>query len=133
MKYKSIQPITTFLKLKSPFTIDKSSEWGPGNIQEFLIGGFLKVNEDGKTISHGVQPNKDFSAPVGWEQVIGNTYKKLDIEADFVEPGPILVKTLDGQMQHENKFGGYICGNIGEVEDFWFVEKDKFEKLYEPY
>ena len=58
-----------------PMTLDKSSSWGPGNVQHFPNGCFLQLNEQGE-VTHGVQANASGTAPVG-----------LRMKAGLVDPG----------------------------------------------
>jgi hypothetical protein len=75
----SRQKNVTFIKCFDPLTIDKSKSWGPNNFQAAPKGAFLKMKND-STVSHLVQPNADFSAPIGWVYTgNGNLYDKAPI------------------------------------------------------
>lgn len=63
-KVESKQRNVKFSFCIEPVTIDKSAEWGPGNVQNFPDGVFFKHDPETDEITHGVQPNSDKTAPV---------------------------------------------------------------------
>ena len=66
-RIESNQRNVEFIYCSSPVTIDKSSEWGEGNLQNFPNGVFLKVKPENNTIvTHGIEPNKLGDCPTGW-------------------------------------------------------------------
>ena len=77
-KVESNQRNVKFSFCPNPVTIDKSADWGEGNLQQFPNGVFLKHDPDSDEITHGVQPNKEVTAPVGWTHDLSN-FKKLPI------------------------------------------------------
>lgn len=135
--YKSTKPPTRHIFVEYPMTLDKSKDWGEGNIQEFPNGGFLQF-QNGK-ITHGVQPNEDLSAPIGWvktdEQDI---FKKKNIYAVQNKFPIVQLKTKDGDMEYQNpNKNGWVCfnqleNNTPDTTDSWFVTNDQFQKLYIP-
>lgn len=104
-RVKSKQVNINFIFCSSPLTIDKRSEWGNSddNFQQGPNGAFLKVNEDGKSISHLVQPNADKSAPEGWTPNNQGTFDKLPIWVDdskIYDNEEVKISTIDGNMTY---------------------------------
>ncbi|MDR2191229.1 MAG: hypothetical protein LBP53_08985 [Candidatus Peribacteria bacterium] len=128
-----------FLFCPSPITIDKSSEWGPGNFQNAPDGAFLKVNEEEElSVSHLVQPNKEKKAPIGWSKVGPNLFDKVPIWVDeeLLPIGKIIsIKTKDGVMDYYVKEAAYRCYNekAGEadLDDCWVQTERELKKNYE--
>lgn len=142
---KSRQRNVKFSYCPSPVTIDKSSEWGEGNIQKFPNGVFFKHDDLTDTVTHGVQPcSSDQSKPEGWEHevdedgsVLGKTFRKNDIFLiKELEVGTIeAVETLDGTMEMDIKNpSSLVCqSENGEPNkgDSWVIENEELKKLYD--
>lgn len=136
---KSKQVGVAFIKCPDPVTIDKSKSWGadPSNFQKALNGAFLKM-KNASTVSHLVQPNADFSAPVGWEwSGEGNLYDKLPIFVGELVPAgePKALKTLDGEIAYLSDEDSYVvCNrkdNAPDLDDCWCIKKSQLIKDYE--
>ena len=133
-----------FVYSPSPIVIDKREAWGPSesNFQQHPQGGFLKVNDDNYTISHGVQPNSDNTAPVGWLRnttvTSSATFDKLPIWVDdsrVIKEGEVLkLETLDGPIEYTAKSDSFVVYN-GDTEpntlDVWCMTRKDLEKNYE--
>ena len=138
-KYSSLKGETTHYKMKSPFTIDKSADWGDGNVQRMDAGDYVQVNSEG-IITHAVKANEEGTAPVGWYLVGGNKYLKFPVFAVYVEPNiSITLDTLDGVMTYNTtETGGFIVSNskrsgkifVPNSDDEWFVTYENFVKNY---
>lgn len=135
-KIESNQRNINFSFCPSPVTIDKSSEWGPGNLQNFPDGVFLKHDDVTGEVTHGVQPNEDKSAPVGWTSD-ENGFKKLPIWlGKELEVGTVTgLETLDGPINYEVTEESYLCYNDngnGEpnLGDSWAQTKVALDKNY---
>lgn len=134
-KIKSRQENVKFIFCPSPFTIDKSEEWGEGNLQQFPNGGFLKINDDGK-VSHGVQPNEGGTAPLGWEVQENGLFRKKPIwlSPEVHTEGVISMETADGQIDYEVKEPSMVTYNDlnGEPNrnDGWVQTVANLEKNY---
>lgn len=130
----SKQTDVLFTYCPHPVTIDKSAEWGVGNVQQFPNGVFFKHDEFGE-VTHGVQPdgNPNDPSPVGWfwngnhidEMPI---YDKLPIWVNLDNPitpemyvGDIssifVMQTLDGVVEYEIKEPMIIVANSNSDED----------------
>ena len=135
-KIESKQKNIVFIYCKDPVTIDKSSSWGDGNIQNFPKGVFLKLNVHSE-VTHGVQPNEENTAPEGWlkgTRGIGYNKKPIWI-GEKLFPGEIkIINTLDGQIEYNIGEDSYICYN-GEdspnIQDSWIQSVRELEKNYE--
>lgn len=132
---KSKQSKIKFIVIKSPITIDKSKDWGPGNFQNFPNGAFLKV--EGEEISHGVQPEDDFSNPIGWipNKEAGFFDKKpIWISDDTFEEGMISLSTKDGHIHYEVNEPCKVCynnlNNKADLTDAWVQTIDSLQKNY---
>jgi hypothetical protein len=136
---QSKQRNVEFFFCPSPCTIDKSSEWGPGNHQVAPNGAFMKINEgDAKTISHLVQPNNDKTAPIGWVKTGFNSFDKAPIwvaESALIVGETVHIDTLDGPINYEVKEEAYICANDLDGEpnpvDQWAQTRTNLDKNYE--
>lgn len=125
MKYKKLIPTedqmgVTFIKCEHPFTIDKSAEWGEGNVQEFPNGGYLRIVEG--CVGWGVQPNADFTAPIGWVPNGKGTFDKLPIWVqDFIykPTGFLPLLTKDGFISYEVKTPTVIVYNCKNNRPDW--------------
>jgi hypothetical protein len=95
-----------------PVTVDLSSLWGEGNLQSFPSGVFLKHDAEG-TITHGVQPKEDNSAPVGWIRQEDGLYCKEGIWVlEKLEVGhTVNIDTLDGEMNCVITKPSYLVAN----------------------
>lgn len=131
----STQRNIDFVYCPHPVTVDKSAEWGKGNIQQFPNGVFLKKNDEG-IITHGVQPNDDQSAPVGWRLQPDGFFEKLPIWLiKELEVGTMVeLDTLDGVINYEVKKPTYlVCQNLnGEpnLSDSWAISVENFNNSY---
>ncbi len=141
-KIVSKQRAVVFLFCASPVTIDKSAEWGPGNLQLAPNGAFLKVHEpegEDLTITHLVQPNADKTAPIGWVKTSSNMYDKVPIWVDDENPLPVgetvPIQTADGLINYEVKEPAYRCYNDLDGEpnpdDCWAQTEAALKKNYE--
>jgi hypothetical protein len=133
--FKSTKPPTMHIFAADPVTIDKSAEWGEGNLQNFPDGVFLQIPHD--TVTHGVQPNNDKTAPIGWHHTGNSLYGKNDIIAEITTDTVVTLITRDGDMIYDNPDkNGWICYNIvdgmRDHTDPWFVTNEKFQQLYIP-
>ncbi|MFA7284634.1 MAG: hypothetical protein WC004_02325 [Candidatus Absconditabacterales bacterium] len=141
-KITSKQRDILFLLCKSPITIDKSAEWGPGNSQLAPDGAFLKINEGegGKMdISHLVQPNPEKTAPIGWvSNGQPNRFDKAPIWVDqkILNAGEtVALQTADGPINYQVTEASYLCYNDKEgmpnLQDSWVQTRKNLEKNYE--
>ena len=127
-----------FILCSSPMTIDKTKDWGDNNLQNFPNGAFLKIN-DNFTISHGVQPNADNTAPVGWTANGDGTYDKSAIWVDetivYDNNKSVPIKTLDGHMDYVAAEPSVIVYNGNEESanqnDGWLMSVKDLKKHYE--
>ena len=136
-KVESKQKDVKFSFCKEPVTIDKSSEWGEGNVQNFPNGVFFKHDSNTDEITHGVQPNEKGTAPVGWTHDLSN-FKKLPIWiGKELEVGSITgMETLDGSINYEVTEPSYLCyndngNNEPNLSDSWAQTIEAVEKNYE--
>jgi hypothetical protein len=147
MKFiESKQKFQKFSWCPHPVTIDKSADWGPGNKQEFPEGVFLK-HQDACDVTHGVQPNTDKTAPVGWVKsdlttamYIGSTYGLFDKCPIWVEDETLkadtTVNTLDGVIdyKYDPLVPSVICYNGDasgpNMADAWVQTVKNVEKNY---
>jgi len=116
-KVSSKQNDVHFSYCPHPVTIDKSVEWGDGNVQQFPNGVFLKHEENGSpNITHGVQPNEDSTAPVGWIKNHLGTYEKKPIFiGEKLEEGMVRqIDTLDGPIEYVVREPSIMCWNGDE-------------------
>lgn len=128
-----------FAKCNSPVIIDKSASWGAGNRQEAPNGAFLKMDDAGLTVSHLVQPNDDWSAPIGWvptdkagifdKAPIWVTDEVLDVGAK------VAVNTADGPMNYDVAEPSMVCFNSGadgqpNSDDGWVQTLVNLKKNY---
>lgn len=131
----STQKDVQFTFCESPMTIDKSDEWGPGNLQLFPKGAFLKHFAKG-LISHGVQPNENKTAPVGWVRGNLGLFDKSPIWIlEALEVGKThRISTLDGIIDYEAKEPAYlVCQDFDgdpDYSDSWAMAKKELEKSY---
>ena len=105
-KTKSRQKKVKFSFCESPVIIDKSSSWGEGNLQNFPDGVFFKHDDKNcGVVTHGVQPNADKTAPIGWEINAKGTFDKLSIWVDkkVITEGTVTMQTKDGEINYEIK------------------------------
>ena len=135
-KVKSKQRNVKFSYCPSPVTIDKSSEWGEGNIQHFPNGVFFKHNEE-DVITHGVQPNVDHTAPIGWKKQNNGLYEKSPIWIiEEVEAGrERSLLTLDGSFNYDIEEKSFlVCQDKNgkkALNDSWIVKgKDLCKNYY---
>lgn len=116
-------------------TLDKSSSWGPENVQHFPNGCFLQVNDRGE-VTHGVQANPGKNAPVGWHHVGGEFFEKDLVWAEHRTESTVRLTTLDGPMVYQNpEADGYVLYNTTptgdpDLRDPWFVPAEKFHRIY---
>lgn len=131
----SNQKDVDFVFCPHPVTIDKSAEWGAGNIQQFPDGVFLKKNAEG-IITHGVQPNEDSTAPVGWEIQPDGFYTKKPIWflETLVAGKNISLDTLDGPINYEVKEASVLVAQDVDgqpnMKDTWVVSQEAFNRDY---
>lgn len=135
---QSTQVDQQFVMVTSPVTIDKSAEWGEGNLQKGPTGGFLKL-ADPLTVSHLVQPKPDFSAPIGWRPGSQpGLFTKNPIwvdEENVLQPGTKhSLMTADGPMEYEVNEPSMLCYNDldGEpnLDDVWIQKISAIRKNY---
>lgn len=146
---ESKQKNVTFSFCPHPVTIDKSEEWGEGNVQEFPNGVFFKHDQNGE-ITHGVQPNLDTECPVGWfwngEDLDkeGNIQlydklpiwvgKRFDVPDKDNENIDIVLNTLDGIIRYGVNEPCYIIAQDEEGEpsekDRWVMTEKELKKNY---
>lgn len=125
---ESKQKNITFIKCDHPFTIDRSKDWGEGNLRQFPEGGWLRV-DNGK-VSRGVQSNEENTAPVGWIKNENGTFDKENIYViQELELGDHEIDTMDGRMKYEVKEKSYLVCNLENnkpnLRDAWIMkEKD---------
>jgi hypothetical protein len=118
-----------------PMTLDKSSSWGPGNVQHFPNGCYLQLNERGE-VTHGVQPNAARTAPIGWHHVEGEFYEKDLVWAEHRTESSVKLMTLDGPMTYDNhESNGFVLYNATpegdpDYDDPWFMSAKKFHRVY---
>lgn len=133
---QSRQKDVTFIKCPDPVIIDKSKSWGPGNLQNGPGGAFLKMKNP-STVSHLVQPNDDFSAPIGWVYTgKENLYDKAPIYVgEKVLKGETKsLHTLDGFINYvadEDSF--VVCNQVDEqpnLADSWLIKESQLKKDY---
>lgn len=132
--------IASFLPCKCPITIDKRKDWGDNenNFQRAPSGAFLKVGNN--EITHLVQPNEDFTAPIGWRRYhipVGDAYEKLPIWVStkaYVKGDVVTLDTADGLIVYDVKEESYICYNDLNGEhnpaDAWVQTRKELEKNY---
>lgn len=142
-KVESKQRQVIFSYCPHPVTVDKSAEWGEGNLQHFPNGVFLKHGDD-NIITHGVQPKEDASAPIGWVRSF-ETHSQ-----DEFDKAPIFVNdafeltigetygmlTKDGRVEYDVTEESRVVYNMrpdGEPDltDGWVVTVRELEKSYE--
>lgn len=142
-KLHSTQLSVRFSWLDAPTTIDMSEKWGKNSVQIFNDGVFLKHDEEGR-VTHGVQPNKDRTSPIGWEKCNsdGNFYRKLPVWVDLdnlIDPKIIKkpyarIKTLDGDMDYklDEIFVKVYQDNNGQpnLKDIWLIPLRELKSLY---
>ena len=129
-----------FIACPSPVIIDKREAWGESasNLQQAPNGAFLKMQDD-LTVSHLVQPNADFTAPVGW--VIGSAPGLYDKAPIFVTDevlaigSKVKLDTLDGPIEYDVKEPAMICYNVGadgaaNFADGWVQKLADLQKNY---
>jgi hypothetical protein len=112
---QSTQVNLPFVMIKSPVTVDKSGEWGEGNLQLGPNGGFLKLS-DPITVSHLVQPKPDWSAPIGWRPGSKpGLFTKDPIwidEKNVLQPGTKhSMTTADGPIEYNVQEPSVVCYN----------------------
>lgn len=144
---ESKQKFQKFSWCPHPVTIDKSKDWGPGNMTEFPDGVFLKHDGSTGDVTHGVQPNADKTAPVGWIKsnltaalMVPSTYQYFDKSPIWIEDETLkedtVVKTLDGVIEY--KYDPLVasvicyngCANGPYMEDAWVQTVKNIEKNY---
>lgn len=121
-----------------PVTIDKSKDWGEGNKQCFPKGVFFKHDEnDANVVTHGVQPNEEGTAPVGWiKDYLGTFEKKPILIGETLQPGQTKeINTLDGLINYEVKVTSVMCYNRNEdgsadMNDVYVQSLENLEKNY---
>lgn len=133
-KIESNQRNIKFSFCSSPLTIDKSADWGEGNLQKFPNGVFLKHDESTFEITHGVQPNNIGTAPIGWT-FDNKGFKKLPIWiGEKLFPGERrMINTLDGEITYLVAEDSYVCYNgieTPDLEDVWIQSVKELEKNY---
>jgi len=132
-KITSQQRNVNFSFCPSPVTIDKSEEWGEGNVQEFPNGAYLK-HDDAGIITHGVQPNDNLTSPVGWISD-DKGYQKLPIWIGeyITDTRLVSLQTLDGVVNYQVNKPSYICYNGDEKpnnKDCWVQSEEELIKNY---
>lgn len=138
IRVKSKQENVEFVYSPNPITIDKSKSWGEGSIQNFPNGAYLKLNDG--VVSHGVQPNDDNTAPVGWYKNKNGSYNKKDIFVVSLLPfksddiKTVEISTLDGVMNYDIKKPSVIVAqNVNgtpDLKDIWTMTLDDLNKFY---
>lgn len=138
-KLESKQKNVKFSYCPYPVTLDKSKDWGPGNIQSFPNGVFFKHNEN-DIITHGVQPNDD--CPIGWFPSdldgvcffgdMNGLFDKAPIWIDetVLNNGNYIINTLDGSMDYEVKEPSHFCYNNENGGDTWIQTVEELKKNY---
>ncbi len=138
-KVLSKQRSVAFIICRSPLVIDKRGSWGnsPENFQEAPNGAFLKM-KDATEVSHLVQPNADFSAPVGW--VPGSAPGLFDkapiwIDEKIHQAGETIeVDGLDGFMEYIITEPSVTVYNEQDgqpnLKDGWVQKMTDLEKNY---
>lgn len=135
---RSKQRNVPFVFCASPVTIDKSADWGPGNLQNAPNGAFLKMSSPTE-VSHLVQPNEDKTAPIGWVPGDGSgLFNKAPIwvEEEILQPGTSRdVNTLDGMIVYQVREPSMICYNgdekVANIYDGWIQTVRELTKNYE--
>lgn len=141
---QSTQKNVRFIFCPNPVTVDKSLEWGEGNLQVAKEYAFLKLKNDGFTVANLVQSNKSKSAPVGWIRSseideIGFFNKKpiLVDDSTIYQPGEsVELETLDGKMKYSFDKSFVIVYNStdeGELDqkDCWAMTLENLKKNYD--
>lgn len=135
-KVESNQRNIKFSFCKEPVTIDKSSEWGDGNLQNFPLGVFFKHDLLTDEVTHGVQPNETGTAPVGWV-VDDSGFKKLPIHIgkELVVGTVTGITTLDGDINYEVTEPSFLCynddgNNKPDLKDCWAQTLNSIQKNY---
>jgi hypothetical protein len=136
MKKVKSKQVAEFVFCKDPMTIDKRASWGdsPDNFRRAPNGAFLKLSGD--KVANLVQPNEDFSAPVGWIHVEGRNFAKEDIWVEEIEEGvtEVTLKTLDGPITYTISEPSVICYNGQDepnLKDCWIQTISNLKKNYE--
>jgi hypothetical protein len=135
-KVKSRQKKVKFSFCKAPVTIDKSASWGPGNFQNFPDGVFFKHDDKNSgVVTHGVQPNAEKTAPIGWEKNAKGTFDKLPIWVDkkVITEGTVTMQTKDGEINYEIKAPSckvYNGADKPDLTDGWIMKVGELIKNY---
>lgn len=136
-KIKSKQENVKFSYCPNPVTIDKSASWGDGGIQDFPNGVFFKHDPITDVITHGVQPNEDDSAPVGWYEYHKGVYNKLPIFVDdnaLSISSIVSINTLDGLINYVvNEPSRIVCNmdnGVPNLKDCGVMTVKEIEKNY---
>jgi len=137
---ESKQKNVLFIFCANPCTIDKK-DWGSkNNMQIAPDGAFFKINEGNEmTVSHLVQPDKEFIAPIGWmKKEEANRYDKAPIWVEDDHPlevgSVVTVDTADGKISYEVKETSYLCYNNdkdGRPSDCWVQTEKNLKKNYD--
>jgi len=136
---ESTQKNIKFIFCPNPTTIDKSIEWGPGNLQVAKDCAFLKLENDNFTVANLVQSNESKTAPVGW---IANSKGLFDKKPIFVDDSKVFqpdenveLDTLDGKMKYTLDKPYVVVYNTkdsGEIDqkDCWVMTLENLKKNY---
>ena len=97
---------------------------------------FLKRNSKG-IVTHGVQPNKESTAPIGWVLQPNGLYSKKPIwYLETLELGTVKgISTTDGFMNYEIKNPSVLVAqdknNQPDLSDTWVIDSDIFNRDYD--
>ena len=123
---ESHQKNVQFIFCPNPVTIDKSLEWGEGNLQVAKEYAFLKLKDDGYTVANMVQSNENKTAPVGWITSVEIKEKGFfDKKPIFVDDSRIFqpdenveLDTLDGKMKYTSSVSKSRIPNTRNTPSF---------------
>lgn len=142
-KKKKDEPTLMFW-VSEPIVLDKSKNWGEGNIQKHKDGCWVQI-KNGK-VSHLVAG--DEFEPVGWSKynfskgtpytmINSNLFWKRPVRAEQIYAPTVKMKTLDGEMDYDNStrdgwviYNTDMCGDPN-FEDGWFMTNTDFKTQYE--
>lgn len=138
---ESNQKNVKFIFCPNPTTVDKSLEWGPGNLQVAKDCAFLKLKNDEFTVANLVQSNESKTAPVGWIPTAEKGFfdKKpifVDDTKVFQPSESVVLETLDGKMNYTLDKPYVIVYNStdeGEIDqkDCWVMTLENLKKNYD--
>ena len=142
------------IKVDDPITLDKSAEWGEGNVQSHDEGCWIQLSNETIEgtevfgVSHLVA-NVSLSGvdiPVGWkhaknpfneERTETQIFNKLPVFAEQETVANIVrLETLDGKMEYDNagKDGWILYNGLDgkpDQKDPWFMKDEQFKNTYE--